>query len=285
MIDFLTENLSKLFFWKTIPPDASDLVSNHFDALAELDRRRQQDPSVQLRIEKFLRGDIPEYFKNGPILYLARHINTPNFETIRFMYLMKHLGMNAVVSHDSRGKFAPHNHIKRALGKLHVCTRLSQENGSLHEHYQNFTIIDFNSAAGKPFSDITTVWGEGLIDFHTRLFTELGLDHVESPDDAAWIDRHHRTNLLEHYKELLSLFVVHGIFFENYNMEDKQERLFVQRILRPACEWVEKEFGYKPLIVPIFPTTLESCQFWISYPKKVGEILRRGMDSEHLHLH
>jgi hypothetical protein len=258
--------------------DVSDLLMTPFAAIEELERRRK-DPELQKRVEEYLKGDIPDYFKDGPILCLSRHIGTPNFETLRFIHLMRQFDMKVVVTQDSKGIFVPFNHIKKALTKLPILTRITQKGKRLNEQYENVTIVDFNAADGKTFSEIKTLWGENLIDFHTRLFSELGLETIEVPDDAQWIDRHHRESLLEHYKHLLALFVAHGIFFENYDMKDPHERYFVHHILRPAFEFVEKNFGFRPLIVEVFPTTFESNRFWTSYPAKVLEIVRKSLDT------
>lgn len=270
--------LSPLFFWRSARHDVSDIMFTPLEAVEELKRRRQ-DPELQKKVEEYLKGDIPDYFRHGPILYLARHIATPNFETLRFIRLMEHLGVKTVITQDSKGLFVSQNCVKRALGKLPIFRRHSQKGNRLHEQYENVTIVDFNESDGKPFSEIKTLWGEKLTDFHTRLFSELMSEKVESPDDAAWIDRHHRENLLEHYKHLLALFVVHGIFFENYNMDDSHEVDFVRHILRPACRFIEERFGYRPIITQVFPTTFESYHFWISYPKKVLDIVRKSMSS------
>jgi hypothetical protein len=256
--------------------DVSDLMFTPFEAVRELERR-QKDPELKKKIEDFLQNDIPEYLKDGPVIYMARHIVTPNFETLRFINLMRELGLRVIISQDSRGLFVSQNLIKRALCKLPVCRRVTQKAGKLNEHYQNITIADFNKIDGKPFRDIETVWGENLIDFHTRLFSELNLRTVETPDDADWLDRHHRGNLLEHYKVLLTLFVVHGIFFENYNANDDHEIHFIKEILRPACRFVEEKFGYRPIITQIFPQSIESYDFWISYPSQVLSIVRESM--------
>lgn len=260
--------------------DISDLILDPFAAIEELERR-QKDPVLKKKVEEYLSGDIPDYFKDGPILYLARHVVTPNFETLRFIHLMRQLGLKTVVSQDSKGMFVPYNQVKKALCKLPVCRRVSQKGGKLNEHYENVTIVDFDEADGRTFSEIQTLWGEGLIDFHTRLFTELlGKNRdIGRPDDAEWIDRHHRESLLAHYKHLLALFLVHGIFFENYDLNDKHEVYFVKNVLRPAYRFVEKKFGYRPLIVQVFPTTFESNRFWISYPKRVLDIVRESMKS------
>ena len=267
---------SRLFFWRNEVNDISDLMMTPIEAIQELERR-QRDPTLRKKVEDYLLGDIPEYFKNGPILYLARHVATPNFETLRFKYLMESLGMKTVVSQDTKDLFVSQNQMKRALCKLSVCHGVSQNNGKLNEQFQNISIVNFNEADGKRFDTITTLWGEKLIDFHNRLFLKFMQQKIENPDDATWIDRHHRGNLLEHYKNLLALFVTHGILFEDYIMEDKHEADFVKNILRPACRFIEQRFGLFPIIVSLVPNTFESSRFWTSYPKEVMNIVRESM--------
>lgn len=256
--------------------DPTDLILTPTEALAELHKRRQ-NPALKKKIEEYFKGDIPEYLKGEPVMYMARHIGTPNFETLRFIHLVRELGLPIIISQDSKGIFVTQNHVKKALCKLPVCRRLTQKAGKLNEQYENMTIVDFNAADGKMFSEIQTLWGEGLIEFHTRLFSELGFKKIEFPDDAEWLDRHNRGKLLDHYKELLMLFVVHGVFLENYNFNDPQEVEFVKNILRPACEYVREQTGFLPLISPIFPTEFESYDFWISYPSEVRDIIKNGM--------
>jgi hypothetical protein len=274
--DPVSRLFSPLLFWRNSSVDLSDLITTPAAALAELEKRRQ-DPTLKKKVEDYLQGDIPDYFNDGPILYIARHAATPNFETLRFVHLIRELGLKTVITQDSKGLFVSQNLVKRALGKMPICRRVTQKSGKVNEHYENITVIDFNDADGKPLSEIKTLWGESLIDFHKRLFTELKVQEIETPDDAEWLDRHHRGRLLEHYKHLLALFVTHGIFFENYNTEDPEEREFIKTVLRPACEFIEKKFGYKPLIVRIFPTAVESYHFWISYPGEVLTIVRESL--------
>ncbi len=261
--------------------DTSDLILAPLEAMRELKQRRQ-DPALRGKVEAYLQEDIPDYFRDGPILYLARHIATPNFETLRFKYLMEPLGMKAVVGQDTKDLFVSSNHAKKALCKLSICRGISQKDGILNERFQNVSIVDFNVSDGKRFDAVTTLWGERLVDFHARLFARFMREKVENPDDAAWIDRHHRGDLLEHYKDFLALFVTHGILFEDYVMEDKHEAHFVKDILRPACRFIEQRFGLRPLIVPLVPKVFESNRFWISYPEEVLDIVRESMHAQHI---
>lgn len=245
------------------------------EAAAEL-KKRQNIPGLRRRVEEYLQGDIPEYFKNGPVLYLGRHIATPNFETLRFIHIVEPLGMKTVVSEDTGDLFVSQNHAKRALCKLPICHRITQKKNRYHEKVEYFTVVDFKEAEGKRFFDIETVWGERLVDFHTRLFAELVDGHAERHDDSSWIDRNHRGNLLEHFKKLLALFIVHGIFFEDYVPRDAN---FVQNVFRPAMRFVEEKFGYRPLISQLVPESPESELFWICYPNKVADLIKASMKS------
>ena len=268
--------LSSLFPWSSRVP--SDLILSPFDAIRELQRRRQ-DPGLRRKVERYLQRDIPTYFQDGPILYLARHIATPNFETLRFKHVMGSLGLRAVVGQDTKDLFVSGNDAKRALCKLSVCLRVSQREGRINEEYKNISVVDFNTTDGMPFASITTLWGERLVGFHARLFAEFMQGHVDNPDDAVWIDRHHRGNLFEHYKDFLALFVTHGVLFEDYVTEDKQEAYFVKKILRPAYQFIEEYFGVKPIIAPLVPQskTYESNRFWVSYPRRVLEAVNESM--------
>ncbi len=255
------------------PWSTSNLLTPLEDAIVEIERRRK-DPELLRRVEAYLENDIPQHFKAGPILYLARHVATPNFETLRFLHLIEPLGLPAVIGNDLSDKFVPKNPLKKAIGKLAMSTGISVKDGRSHESYERISIIDFNTANGKQFRDIRTHWGEPIAEFHQSLFAELANHPVEIVDESAWIDRQHRGDLLAHYKKFLALFIVHGILFEDYALEDREEAIFIERVLRPAYRFIEVEFGCRPLIAQLTPTSVESAEFWISYPKQVLGIIK-----------
>jgi len=242
-------------------------------ALEEV-HKRSRDTGLRKRVEEYLGGDIPEYMRERPVLYLARHVATPNFETLRFLHLLEPLDLPIVLSQDTKDTFTSANMLKRFLGKLPVCTRVTQKAGVTHELYQHKTVIDFTKAQGKPFSEVETLWGEPLAQFHARLFTELSTVPPIITDDAEWIDRNSRGDLLAHYKRFLALFVAHGVLFEDYLVEDKEEEHFVREVLEPAFTFVEETFGVRPLITQLTPSSVESVKFWLSYPKDVLPLLK-----------
>lgn len=254
---------------------ASDLITPLHEAVEEI-RRRNSDPELRRRVEEYLKGDIPEHFSSPPVLYLARHVATPNFETLCFLHLVEPLELKTVIGQDLKDKFVPKNQLKKALGKLSVSTGMSKVDGVFVEQFENVRIVDFNKHSGEQFHTIETEWGEKLSDFHKRLFSELTKREVVVVDDSDWIDRQHRGKLLAHYKKFLALFIVHGILFEDYAVDDAEERKFVRRVLRPAFRHIEKTFGHKPLIAQLTPTSVESAGYWISYPTQALQVLKNS---------
>ncbi|OGG69575.1 hypothetical protein A3F27_00445 [Candidatus Kaiserbacteria bacterium RIFCSPHIGHO2_12_FULL_53_13] len=253
-----------------------NMVRPPLQAIGELNKRAS-DHSLRARVEEYLSGDIPEYFQNGPIIYSAKYLATPNFETLRFLHITEPLHMRTVITEDTKDLFLPQNQVKRALCKIPICRRITVKEGKAYEHFQKVSIVDFKTAARKPFREITTLWGEPLTDFHTNLLSRFARKKVEIHDDTAWIDRNHRGDLPELYKKFLSLFIVHGVLFEDYSMDDKNEIDFAKQVLQPAFRFVEERFGCRPLIAELVPPSVESDLFWISYPSGTLDVLREKM--------
>ncbi len=272
-----TKDIPFLNLLKGEVPELEDFLTPLPLALEELERR-QGDKDLQHKVEAYLHNDIPEHFSNEPILYLARHIATPNFETLRFLHLIEPIGLKTVIGQDIKDKFVPKNLLKKSLAKLPVSMGVSSKKGAYHELFEYISILDFNTANGKRFDEIKTHWGEGLSDFHLRLLKE----HVKFPvsvvDESEWIDRNNRGDLLEHYKKFLALFLVHGILLEDYALEDKDEKRFISEILKPAYDFIENEFGIKPLIAQLTPTSVESSTFWVSYPHAVKRSIENSRE-------
>ncbi len=239
---------------------ATPLLTSLNDAITEIERRRT-DKNLMRAVESYLNGDVPEYFKRSrPTLYLARHIASPNFETLRFIELGKPHALPLVIGQDQNDKFVSHNAMKRALGKMPIVKCISSDH---REQIENFTIVDFEKAQGMPLKDIDTIFKIPLIKFHNDLLAEIYPHAVELFDESEWIDRNSRGALLEHYQKFLALFVAHGVMFEFYEDEDS---LFVENILKPAFAFVEEKFGLRPLLVNLVEEDIAHVRNWNSYP-------------------
>ncbi|MEK6673092.1 MAG: hypothetical protein AABY42_06395 [Nitrospirota bacterium] len=97
----------------------------------------------------------------------------------------------------------------------------------------------------------------------------------------------HGKKAKEYYKYFLSLFICHGILFENFITNEEEER-FSKSVVFPAFRQVVADFGLKPLIVPLVPHSQASDIYWRCYPAALeGEVLKclsKAKDSsEHRH--
>lgn len=264
----------RFLFSKKNKPDMSDLLMPPQEAILEL-KRRALDMELREKVRTYLKNDIPKYLEKGPTIYAARYIASPNFETLRFIEMAVPFGLQTVITQDTRDIFVPQNDVKKALCKMPICIRLTHKEGKLFEHFQKVAVVDINVATRKPFSEIKTLWGESLIDFHTNLFPPG--QKVVIQDDTAWIDRNGRGNLLELYKKFLALFIAHAVFFEDYTVDSEYERQFRTEVVRPAFDFVEEYFGLRPLIVQSLPKSEESSLYWLSYPESVLDTVREKM--------
>ncbi len=240
--------------------DYSDIFTPLPEALSLIESRRQ-DTALLNAIDTYLGGDIPQHFKQSlPVLYLCRYIATPNFEALRFIELGKPTGLPLIISEDSKGDFFGNNTLKRALGKIPVVKGIARNHDEITE---NFTVINFAEAEGQPFGTIRTKANGRLVDLHHDLFSTIYTNEITIIDESDWIDRHHREDLLEHYKHLLALLIAHGIMFESYPAEESR---LVNEVVIPAFDYVTKKFGHKPLMYELIGSTLEPTRDWNAYP-------------------
>lgn len=244
------------------------------EAIAELAVRRS-DSKLRAQVEEYLEHDIPPYIQHQPAALLMRYIATPNFETLRFLEYTHALGIRGVITEDTQDMFWGHNSLKRALVKIPVCTRITKKEGVRHELFEDISIADVTMCEKKPFNTIHTYWNEPLPQFHNTLLKRLAHTPYEIHNDTAWVDRHNRGTPLEQYKKLLALFLVHGILCEDYVLDDKAERPFIQNVLLPAYMHVQQLFGKAPLIAPLVPEGPESPKYWLSYPEGVRDIVQK----------
>lgn len=129
-------------------------------------------------------------------------------------------------------------------------------------------IIDFGKTENQPIETIKTKWGESLADFHHRLLTIAGLS-IELSDASSWYKSNGK-KAAGYYDKFLSLFLCHGILFENFITNEEEDR-FSKSVVFPAFKQVVDHFGIKPLIVPLVPHETASTIYWRCYPAELEE--------------
>ncbi len=230
------------------------------EAIAEITVRRK-NPALVAAVRKYLKDDIPPHFDQAqPILYLCRHIATPNYEALRFIEIGKPTGLPLVIGEDHKGLFVGSNKLKRALGKLPILKGLTRHRDEIIEYS---TVVNFSESQGYPFNEIKTFFDIPLIEFHHALFKEIYPSRVTIADESAWIDRNHRNDLKEQYKRTLALLVAHGIMLESYSPDEQR---LVEAVLVPGFLEITEEFGVRPLICELITEELEEERDWNAYP-------------------
>jgi len=237
------------------------------EALRLLEKRKK-DPELTAKVEKLLKGDIPEFFKkNKKYAVLFRQIATPNHETRRFLSLAKENNLSPVIFEFHDDKFTSNNEFKHSLGQLHIQNKNSKNN---NYSVEKITIVDFNLHGGKKFKDVKTLWLEPLIDFHRKLFTihDYNTDDFHLYDASMWFKKN-GGKAVDYYVNFLLLFTCYGILFENFLTSKNSEGDFTKNIVLPAIEKVINIAGVKPIVVPLEPLDSETDIFWVHHLSKI----------------
>jgi hypothetical protein len=230
------------------------------EAMEELDKRRR-DPVLMKKVEEYFKDiGIPEPFKGEARVVLFRQVATPNIEVSRFLIIADGAGMKPLFLEYFDDKFTSNNEWKLYLGKLAFYEGVGKKGGAKINYS---TIINFNKYNGKKISEVETVWGEKLTDFHKKLF-EQNYNHINEDfffDASEWF-KISGLAAGKYYNQLLSLFICYGVLLENFMLNDDEFK-FTADVFLPAYNNVYKIFGIKPIIVALEPTNIESNEFWL----------------------
>lgn len=233
--------------------------------------RRWNDPILRKKVDDFLGGDVLESLKENPKAVLARHVASPNNEFIRFLGLAEDIGLEPVCLEYLQDKFRAENEDKYYLGKFFFCNGVGKKGGMKTNVIKK---IDFDEAEGKQFSRIKTVNGEDFINFHHRLLSGAVKNYSNMIcDESEWVIKNGKSPS-NFYEKFLSMFVCHGVLFENYLL-NKNEKDFTNKIVIPTIKRVCDKFGVKPLIVKIYPAESENDLYWRHYPGNIEKLLNK----------
>lgn len=230
--------------------------------------RRWNDKELRKKVEDFLGGDVPKFLKKEPRAVIVRQVMSPNIEISCFLELAKCTGLKPLMGEYIDDKFVSINSYKLSLGKLSFFEKMNKKMDPI---LRNIRIIDVDNSENKKFSKIKTTWGEGLVDFHHKMLKSSYPDIKSSSlvDLSSWC-KSHGGRAQDYYRYFLVWFICNGILFENF-VPNKSEGEFTKKVLLPALKKIDKDFGLKPLIVPIINDDDVEDIFWRCYDKKSEE--------------
>ena len=231
-------------------------------------KKRWDDVELRKKIEDELGDNFWPEFKNMPRGMLGRALQSPDNGFVFFKQRSKYLNAIPLGNEYLGDVFVSVNEDKKGLGRLHVVL----ENGSKAV----IDIIDFHANEKKLINDVILKTGKKLVDFHHELLEILGYG-METRDMTIWARG--LGTAKDYYYYYLLHFVAHGVFFENAEAFDDDERgvSFMNNIAIPAIKKIENKFGLKPLIVRLYPNpetqTVDEDFFWCCYPPKINDYI------------
>ena len=245
-------------------------------AIQELESRKN-DKTLFQYLNQNLPFGIPACFEGEKNIVFGRQLASPNFELKQFLSVADTLpGFKKTIIVKHNDKFTPgNNQTKYHLAKI-IFNRGDAENSNT----KSIMAVDFNQYAGKQITQVKTVWGQNLADFHNELLAyslrnklNPGINQFEA---SQWLLQLGNT-AKEYYPKLLLLFLQNGILFENFLMKEKGEATFTKEVFLPAFFKIINETGVKPLIVSFLPLETEGNNYWNYYPEEYFEFVRNKL--------
>lgn len=208
------------------------------EAAAEL-RRRREDKALCSAVTQFQKDRPPVFMGTEPHLALARAVFTADDELECLLKMAQSVLLSPLCLELTRDRFVSINPDKHSLCKLTF--RIGNQERKLR-------IIDFQKYDGKPFSEIQTLSGQSLIEFHHCLIRHAypGCKFTFA-DFSDWLLSFGGEHF--NYLPYLALFITQGILLENFLYGDELERKFTEERVIPAFAKITNIFGVKPLIV------------------------------------
>lgn len=243
------------------------------DALEEINRR-QEDNVLESYVKRVFADGMPGFIKDNKSLVIFRHVATTNHEILRFLMATDALEeRNPVILEYTSDRFLNRNEWKHSLGKIRFDKGV---NKSGQRTFESKVIIDFNNSDNLPIRDVKTLWGQSLVDFHHELFQISHPKYLSKVHDISdWISKH-GPDAKSYYQKFFTLFLRDAVLFENFLLE-KNEKSFTRNVILPAVLKLQKETGYKPIVVALEPTDVEGDDFWLSHPYSDKMILDQKM--------
>jgi hypothetical protein len=253
------------------------------DAITEL-KRRETLPDIDTYLATLLPFGVPAVMREKKSVAIFRHIATPNYEIRRFvaladlirvsMHAETGIELHPLILEFLDDKFTNRNEWKYSLGRLYLYKGTDKKNAPI---FESIYAVDFNTSNSKPIATLKTLWGQSLVDFHHELFASVFPSMRDSVFDLSGWLRKNGDDAKTYYKFFLSLFLKHGVLLENFLL-DGTEGSFTKDIILPTLFEIERECGFKPLIVALESTEIEHSRFWLSHPceetkqmlKKIG---------------
>ncbi len=228
--------------------------------------KRRADTTLKAKVEAFWGDFFPSFLKDvtEQLAFFSRPIITPNMETRFFVDILPDFKLQPLFM-EFPDKFASINESKYYTAKIHSFGQTKKGKPIVHKE----SLISFNDWEGKPMTDVQTIEGGALHQYHHDLFKQAFPEYRESIVDITnWFNTIRHDFSEYYYLGYLALGIYHGALFENFLLDDEKEiGFFIEKVI-PSFREIERIFGMKPLISPVLPLTTAKLNEWYYYPPK-----------------
>ncbi len=253
--------------------EIAGMYSSLSEIISELESR-WNNTELRKKVELFLQDHGFPFPNDLPHAFFSRSVVTPNLETLYFLDLAKDVDLPPLFLE------YPDKLVTKNQDKMHLCKLFFYTDHKREDKRAEMKIVDVDKYQGKKLDKVMTNWNERLIDFHHNLL------YMHDPslngkiiDIYGWFNRTRDTQG-HYYLCYLSLFICHGVLFENFLEDDKEETLFVKNKILPSFIKASEIFGVKPLIFPLLPVEYEKYTSWLSYPISIRQEVLKYLKSK-----
>jgi hypothetical protein len=247
---------------------AIDGIHLSLDDARQLLQERWANKELRQSVEAELAENFMPMFKERPRAVSFRQLCSPDNGFAFFFQRAHYLNATPLVTEYHEDIFVHFNEEKKGLGRLRVVL----ENGEK----ACVDIMDFHANEKLLLGDCVIKTGEKLVSFHHNLFHQSGYQ-INMMDNLKWFRNFGRAQ--QYYYPFLAHFVAHGVWFENIEAFEDDEKgvAFIRNIISPSIEKIEAQYGCKPLVVRQYPNpetqTAEEDFYWWSYPPHVNDYI------------
>lgn len=184
------------------------------------------------------------------VAFCARQLVTFRFEDAVFLQMAEKSGLTPLWSPLADDTFTVVSSLKRSYVQPYMATGLSK-NGQLIT-VRNRLVKDPHTRSRIPLKDLVADDGTNIAAWHHKRWAQAttGTGRILDANEfkSGWGGSAQR-----YYLGLLSLFIAHGVLFEDYHGGESGAALggFTARVFEPAFAQVAEYFGVKPLIVKL----------------------------------
>ncbi|MDO8659917.1 MAG: hypothetical protein Q7K54_04970 [Candidatus Parcubacteria bacterium] len=237
------------------------------DEAREEIKKRWGNKDLKKKVEDYLANNfIPGLLSNEPKAVFIKSVMSPDNGYDFFSLNAKYLGLKPLLSEYTHDLFIGLSEEKLGLARLHLLWNDGTKKLS--------DIVDFKKYHGKQIPEVKVISGESLIDFHRNLFKFSQYPINEITDISEYFKSYGKPK--DYYPFYLANFICHGVLFENFETDPKtHEYKFTEEVALPVINFLEKKFGFRPIIVKLYPDNQNNDEdfFWWCYNRNINNFL------------